>query len=51
MPVRRLLINRAKSRYAEAGALSPNPTVIKLNIFVKSQFGARKKANCNVPIV
>jgi hypothetical protein len=44
-------VNGAKSRYAEPGALSPYPTVIKLNIFVKSQFGAGKEADGHLQIV
>jgi hypothetical protein len=51
MPVRSVLINGAKSRYAEAGALSPYPAVIKLNIFVKSQFGAGKEADSHFQMV
>jgi hypothetical protein len=44
-------VNGAKSRYAEPGALSPYPTVIKLNIFVKSQFGAGKEADGHLQII
>jgi hypothetical protein len=44
-------VNGAKSRYAEPGALSPYPTVIKLNIFVKSQFGSGKEADGHLQIV
>jgi hypothetical protein len=51
MPIRSVPINGAKSRYAEAGALGPYPALIKLNIFVKSQFGAGKEADGHLQIV
>ena len=44
-------VDGAKSRHSEAGALCPYPPVIKLNIFVKGQFGAGKKADRHLAVV
>jgi hypothetical protein len=46
----KMRVDLAKARYAEAGFLGPNPTMVEFNILFERQFGTRQQADRDLSV-